>query len=343
MYIPLFLFLLCQIICIFYCFSDINILINTYNVESASINAISILTISSTIHALGYLFYCSLKNYKKINYVKLRYKINKILYFLLIFLIFQIVLFLFKFYEYIQPDIISLDFLMGRIQPLFPGQLGIYFVTSVFLITLVGISNNIHLKYNILLLFIFASILLQKKYLLILGIFIFSYQLNFLVKIFYLITSIIFYLGIDSYRNNLSEISLNYAPDNYWSVSIINFIHISDSNIFNNYLYPLINIIKDEDNVLLLEPTAGPGYIGSLYISGGFIPLIIYSFLMGILMAFLWRICNKSLLHRFTLSPLFIFSVLMTVQGNVFLNPVLFIAPFFVIYKISNYLNKGAA
>lgn len=343
MYIPLFLFIICQIICIFYCFSDINSLINIYNVESASINAISILTISSIVHALGYLFYCKLNWYKKINYVIVRCKINKILYYSLIFLIFQIVLFLFKFYEYIQPGAISIDFLMGRIQPLFPGQLGIYFVTSVILIALVGISNKIYLKYYILLLFIFASLLLQKKYLLILGIFIFIYQLNFLVKIFYLFISIIFYVGIDSFRNNLSEISLNYAPDNYWSVSIINFINISDNNIFNDYLYPLINIIKDGDNVLLLEPTAGPGYIGSLYISGGFIPLIIYSFLMGILMSFLWKICNKSLLHRFTLSPLFIFSVLMTVQGNVFLNPVLFIAPFFVIYQISNYLNKGVA
>jgi hypothetical protein len=162
-----------------------------------------------------------------------------------------------------------------------------------------------------------------------------------------LAVSILFlYALIDSFRTNTEGISFQFRPDNYFSVSMINFIEMWDKEKFSkDYLYQFRAFIGGDyvENIDFPEPSSGPGYVGSLFVNGNMIYGFFWAILMGIYFFYLNYRCNKSDFSNNLLSPLFLFALFMTLQGNVFLNPILFVLPLFVIMIFSKIFTKKDA
>ncbi|MDC1509790.1 hypothetical protein N8381_03615 [Oceanospirillaceae bacterium] len=220
---------------------------------------------------------------------------------------------------------------MGEIAPLFPGQIGVLYISLIILINYAVIKKN---KYLAIITFVFSA-LLYKKYLLIYIIFLSGFRFHFLGKVVLSFIALLFYIFVDVIRNNLNLSELVFYYSSYYGVSMANFLYIIENDIQNHFsMFNQLFALPGE-NVVLIEPTAGPGYVGGIFLSAGVAYGIGISVLMGVGMAFVSSIMNNSYIHNALMKPLMYFSILMTVQGNVFFNYIMFIIPFFVVLIFS--------
>jgi hypothetical protein len=338
-----------HLISILWLSKSFNQLISVYQVQDFSIINLMIILISLIGHLLGISMGSRLFEFLN---NRIRFKVKKVLvlkpksnlfissYFLVLLL--QFAFYIKHFGGYIIAESVDIEFLVGNISPLFPGQIGLFFLTVFSGI----IYSRIYGLRFMFIICLFASFFLLKKYLLLLGCFYLIYTVSKKMKLVLAVSILFLYALIDSFRTNTEGISFQFRPDNYFSVSMINFIEMWDKEKFSkDYLYQFRAFIGGDyvENIDFPEPSSGPGYVGSLFVNGNMIYGFFWAILMGIYFFYLNYRCNKSDFSNNLLSPLFLFALFMTLQGNVFLNPILFVLPLFVIMIFSKIFTKKDA
>ncbi len=335
-----------HLISILWLSKNFNQLIRVYQVKDFSNINFAIVLISLLGHILGISIGSRIFQYLD---SKIQFRVNQNLYitpksyrFILIYftlLAVQFVFYIKHFGSYIIADSVDIEFLVGNISPLFPGQIGLFFLT-IFLGLIYSRIYELRIMFFVSL---FASYFLLKKYLLLLGCFYLFYSVSRKMKIVLGASILFLYALVDSFRTNTQGVSFQFRPDNYFSISIINFIEMWDKSKFSkDYLYQFRALIGGDyvENIDFPEPTSGPGYVGSLFVNGDLIYGFFWTILMGFYFFYLNFRCNKSTFSKKTLSPLFLFALFMTLQGNVFFNPILFIFPFFIVLLLTKIVTR---
>jgi hypothetical protein len=262
---------------------------------------------------------------------------DKINIWILILLSFQLVIYIYHYGSFIGIGQIDVSYLMGLIAPLFPGQIGIFFVT-IYIALLFSIFFQSKFLYAFSL---FCAVALLKKYMLIFGLFILFCNVNKFYKLIILGSSGFFFLLVDAMRNNMSELSFGFSPFNYVNLVSVNFIGIWRESIFaSDFLYLFKSLLGGEyiENAFFLEPTAGPGYVGAIFITGNLLYGGLLCFFCGVYIAFLMIASEKNEVTQKYVAPLFYFGLFQALQGNVFFHPLLFIIPFVISIIFSKWI-----
>lgn len=338
-----------HIISILWLGDNFNQLIVIYQVANWSLINLFIVIISLLGHLLGIAIGSKLFEFldDRIHFnvyrnVVLKNKSNLFILFYLGILSIQFLFYFKHFGSYIIAETIDVEFLIGNISPLFPGQIGLFFLTIFTGI----VYSRIYNQKILFVICLIMSFFLLKKYLLLLGVFYLIYASSKKVKLILLVSTLFLYALIDSFRTNTEGVSFQFRPDNYFSISMINFIEMWDKAKFSkDYFYQMRGILGGEyiENIDFPEPTSGPGYVGSLFVNGSIIYGLMWSIIMGLYFFYLNYRCNRNNFFKDLLSPLFLFGLFMTLQGNIFLNPILFILPFLIVGCMFAFLVKKEA
>jgi hypothetical protein len=318
---------------------------NIYLAELYSVNFSNyielwgLILLSIVGHLSGIMFGCIILRHFKLRFRSYFNHVFHIPTFLLSIITFlQIVAYLSHYGAHLVVGSIDSDLLLGNVSPLFPGQLGLFFIWAFF-IFLIGLGRKSKFLF---LLSIACAILLLKKYLIMLIVFYVFVRSSVRDKILIIFFGFMTYAFIDSVRTN-SDFSLNFIPLNYVSLSAINFSDIWSRQLFsNNYLYIFNALfgVTSLESALYAEPTSGPGYLGAIFIQGDIVYGSFIAFCVGFYLAFVIKVASLTQYRALYVTPLVYFAILQGLQGFAILHPVMFLLPLIVAKEFSDYAAK---
>lgn len=242
-------------------------------------------------------------------------------------------LFVATFGKYFLRGSIEMDFLMMNDESmlLFPGQLGLYYVSILFIYFCSFLFHNKRVRDAHFIVGLLMSFLLFKRALILVGIILYVSKSSRKAWILALILIIASYSLVGALRNNYFEFSifLDLNITQYWSVSCLNYLKVANLVIEN--LSTFIGSSLDLKDIYY-EQYAGTGYFGKILLSGSMFSSILESIASGAYLCILWSLANFSKYHIFLMKPLLYLYVIGSLAGDYLTHFVIFQFPYMAIW-----------